>query len=177
MMGDKLGDEGNHSTRRALSNGAQAHRVWPCRAEPGLESSRGGLGTWSGVYQIFSPTCRVHAAVCEREGGSRLLGQLFLWVQRGRWPCVHLEEKLSARKEINDGVALGSDLTLPLFCLSGRSARREVKHHTVDTRLGGTANRAKAEILCEGIRHEHEDQRGRNGNLSNSKVIVSMFRD
>lgn len=58
VMGDKLGDEGNHSMSCALSNGAQAHRVWPWwpepgpltapgreSGEPGLESSRGGLGT------------------------------------------------------------------------------------------------------------------------------------
>lgn len=88
-----------------------------------------------------------------------------------------LEKKLSARKEINDGVALGSALTLPLFCFSGRSARREAKQHAADTRLGDTANRARAEILCEGIMDEHEGQWGRNGNLSNSKVIVSVFRD
>lgn len=61
-----------------------------------------------------------------------------------------LEEKLSARKEISDGEALGSDLTLALFCFSGGSARSEVKQHTVDTRLGGIANRARAGILCEG---------------------------
>lgn len=88
-----------------------------------------------------------------------------------------LGEKLSARKEMNDGDALGSDLMLPLFCFSGRSARQEVKQCTVDTRLGGTANRARAGILCERITHYHEDRWGRNGNLSNSKVIVSVFQD
>lgn len=37
-----------------------------------------------------------------------------------------LEEKLSARKEINDGAAPGSDLMMPLLFLSGRSARQEI---------------------------------------------------
>lgn len=87
-----------------------------------------------------------------------------------------LEEKLSARKEINDGVALVSDLTLPLFCFSGRSARCEVKQDTVDTRLGGTANRARAGISREAIMHKREQQWGRNGNISDNKVIVSVFR-
>lgn len=66
-------------------------------------------------------------------------------------------KKLSARKETSDGVALGLDLMLPLLCFSGRSARREVKQATVDTRLGGTANRVRAGILYEGLMNKHED--------------------
>lgn len=69
------------------------------------------------------------------------------------WLCVPWEEKLSARKEMNDGVVLGSDLTL--LC-PGRSARQEVEQPSVDIRLGALANRARAGILCEGIMHERE---------------------
>lgn len=91
---------------------------------------------------------------------------------------MFLEEQLSARKEVNDGLALGSDIMLPLFHFHGRRARwEEVQQRPFVTGLGGTVNRAKAGMLGEGIMQEHEDQWGRNGNLSNSKVIVSVFRD
>lgn len=75
------GDEGNHSPSCALSNGVQAHSVWPWQAElglliapgsetakPGLESSWGGLSSSSGVCQIFSPTENVMSMLsCLRE--------------------------------------------------------------------------------------------------------------
>jgi len=110
---------------------------------------------------------KIHGCWASRSSGSR----------EGDGHACSWEEKLSSRKEINGGVALGSDLRLPLFCFSGRSARQEVRQHTIDTRLGGTANRARAGIPREGIMHEHEDQCVRKGNLSNSKVIVSVFWD
>lgn len=81
------------------------------------------------------------------------------------------DEKLSARKEINDGVVLGSDLML--LCPGG-SARQEVEQPSVDIRLGGPASRVRAGMLWEGLMHEHEDQWGRNGNSSNSKGTVCV---
>lgn len=142
--------------------------------EPGLESSWGDLGTWSGLCQILSPTEDAVSMLLCMMLRFTVVGPVLLLAPEREWLCVLWEEKLSARKEINDGVVLGSDLTLPC---PGRSARQEAEQPSVDIRLGGPANRVRAGILCEGIMHEHEDQRGRNGNPFNSKGTVSMFRD
>lgn len=132
-------------------------RQGKCQTRPGIQLGRPENLTWHLPDFFTYRICHVHDIVSEREEGLWVWGQLFPWLQRGLWLCVLLEKKLSARKETSDGVALGLDLMLPLLCFSGRSARREVKQATVDTRLGGTANRVRAGILYEGLMNKHED--------------------
>lgn len=147
--------------------------IAPDRAsgESGLEFSWGDLGTCSGLCQILSPTEDAEFRLLCVMLRFTVVGPVVLPAPEGVWLCVLWEEKLSARKEINDGAVLGSDLVL--LC-PGRSARQEVEQPSVGIRLGGPASWVRAGILCEGIMHEHEDQRGRNGNSSNSKGTVCV---
>lgn len=108
---------------------------------------------WSGLCRILSPTeDAVFRVLCIMLRFTVVGPVVHLAPERERL-CVPWEEKLSARKEMNDGVVLGSDLML--LC-PGRSARQEVEQPSVDIRLGALANRARAGILCEGIMHERE---------------------
>lgn len=120
----------------------------------------------------------VHAVVYEREG-LWLLGWLFLWFWRGWWPYMLLEEKLSARKEINDGAAPGSDLMMPLLFLSGRSARQEISSTLLTP--GWEVLPAGWNIMWRhnawAYRRHNGDQWCRDGHLSISKVIVFVFWD
>lgn len=136
---------------------SQIHLTAPDRArgESGLESSWGDLGTWFGPCQILSPAeDAVFMLLCMMLRFTAV-GPVALLAPEREWLCVLWEEKLSARKEINDGVVLGSDLTLPC---PGRSARQEAEQPSAAIRLGGPANRARAGMSCEGIMHEHEDK-------------------
>lgn len=152
---------------------SQIHLAAPDRAsgESGLESSCGDLGTWSGLCQILSSMEDAVLMLLCMMLRVTVVGPDVLLAPEGRWLCVLWEEELSVRKEIIDGVVLGSDLML--LC-PGRSARQEAEQPSADIRLGGPASRVRAGIMCEGRMHEHEDQRGRNGNLSNSKGTVCV---